>query len=111
MRTSSGKSRIAAVSCRIVWRAILWSGWRSAQPDPIQNNSGLSQGLRSAIGGTVDHKDDKHLDASWGAEGEQINEHVGHGIRGATGHCWAQPISLAGDHRYGDGGAAANGCG
>jgi hypothetical protein len=40
-----------------------------------------------------------------GAEEEQINEHVGHGIRGATGHCWAQRISLAGDHRYGDEGS------
>ena len=29
----------------------------------IQNNSGPSQGLWSAIGGTVDHKRGKHLDA------------------------------------------------
>ena len=35
----------------------------------IQNNSDLSQGLWSAIGGTVDHKDGKHLDASWEPKG------------------------------------------
>ena len=35
----------------------------------IQNNSGLSQGLWSAIGGTVDHKHGKHLDASWEPKG------------------------------------------
>src|SRR5437868_15440314 len=26
-------SRSAAASCRFVWRAILWSAWRNAQPD------------------------------------------------------------------------------
>jgi len=37
----------------------------------IQNNSGLSQGLWSAIGGTVDHKHGKHLDASWEPKGSR----------------------------------------
>jgi hypothetical protein len=38
----------------------------------IQNNSGLSQGLWSAIGGTVDHKHGKHLDASWEPKGSRF---------------------------------------
>src|SRR6516225_2747896 len=37
----------------------------------IQNNSGLSQGLWSAIGGTVDHKHGKDLDASWEPKGSR----------------------------------------
>src|SRR5215468_12670342 len=37
----------------------------------IQNNSGLSQGLWSAIGGTVGHKHGKHLDASWEPKGSR----------------------------------------
>jgi hypothetical protein len=44
----------------------------SAKTDTsIQNNSGLSQGLWSAIGGTVDHKHGKHLDASWEPKGSR----------------------------------------
>jgi hypothetical protein len=55
----------------------------------IQNNSDLSQGLKSVNGGTVERKDGRQQNT------EMCHEHVGHAICGGAGHDWAQAISLA----------------
>jgi hypothetical protein len=54
----------------------------------IQNNSDLSQGLKSVNGGTLEPR-------TAGGNTEMRHEHVGHAICGGAGHDWAQPISLA----------------
>src|SRR5262244_468603 len=91
----------------------------------IQNNSDLPQGLKPRLAalwtareaGIVmplwSRRSRSRLPAIPGLIGntEMGHEPVGLAIGVDTGHGRAQPISLAGDHRYGDGGAAANGCG